>query len=38
MKNNLLLTTALVATAFVASNAMADEFIRNQNQLDRTDC
>ncbi len=37
MKNNLLLTTALVATAFVASNAMADEFIRNQNQLDNID-
>ena len=37
MKNNLLLTTAMVATAFVASNAMADEFIRNQNQLDAID-
>ncbi|MBE6453390.1 MAG: autotransporter domain-containing protein [Alphaproteobacteria bacterium] len=36
MKNNLLLTTALVA-AFMTSNAMADEYIRNQDQLDNID-
>ena len=37
MKKNLLFTTALVATTFVASNVMADQYIRNQDQLDAID-
>lgn len=36
MKKNLLVTTALVA-AFMTSNALADEYIRNQDQLDNID-
>ena len=36
MKKNLLVTTALVA-AFMTSNALADEYIRNQEQLNNID-